>query len=436
METMDIVFWLSIATVLVLMVCSAYFSGSETALTASSRARLHHFELEGSRRAALALRLMNERDRLIGTILVGNNLVNISSSAIATGLLIRLFGDAGVAYATVLMTVMIVIWCEVMPKSYALRHSERLAMAVAPSMRIVMAASSPITGAMNVLVRGTQRLLGVDLHAVSGAIAREELKGAFALHARHGGLVKDERAMLDSVLDLADVEVGQIMTHRRAIQTIDASLSPAAVIDAVLKSGHTRLPMWEGEPDNIVGILHAKDVLRAMREAGGRIDQIDARKIALEPWFVPDTTTIGEQLEAFRRRRAHFALVVDEYGSLMGLVTLEDILEEIVGEIEDEHDRPVLGVAPQPDGSYIVDGTVPIRDLNREYGWRLPEDEASTIAGLVIHEAQQIPTVGQTFVFHGFRFEVRARQRNQVTSLCLVPVGPDEGETPPADAAT
>jgi len=421
---MDLVVWLTIAVILLLLVCSAYFSGSETALTATSRARLHHLETEGNRRARLAHRLMNERERLIGTILVGNNLVNILASSLATSVLIRLFGDAGVAYATVIMTLMIVIYCEVLPKSYAIRNADRVAMRVAPSMRLLMMVLRPVTATLMVVVHTTQRLLGLDRHAISGTIAREELKGAFALHARHGGIVKDERAMLNSVLDLAEVEVGQVMTHRRSIRMIDAATPPAELIDAVLRSGHMRMPLWEDEPDNIVGIIHAKDVLRAAREQGGRLDAIDVRTVAKDPWFVPDTTTLTEQLEAFRRRKEHFALVVDEYGSLMGLITLEDILEEIVGEFEDEYDLPVLGVTPHPDGSFTMDGTVPIRNLNREFGWRLPEDEAATIAGLVIHEAREIPTVGQTFAFHGLRFVVLARQRNHVSSLKVTSIAP------------
>jgi len=431
---MDMTLSLTVAVIVLLLVFSAYFSGSETGLTAASRARLHHLESLGDARAALAHRLMGERERLIATILVGNNLVNILASALATSVLIRLFGDAGVAYATVIMTLAIVVFCEVLPKSYAIRHADSMAMRAAPSMRVVMVALRPVTVMLLVVVRGMQRLLGLDMRAVSAAIAREELKGAFSLHARYGGLVKDERAMLDSVLDLAEVEIGQIMTHRRSMQTIDAAAAPGAVLDAVLKSGHSRLPLWDGEPDNIVGIVHAKDVLRAVRESSGRIDALDVRKVAKEPWFVPDTTTLAEQLDAFRDRHAHFALVVDEYGSLMGLVTLEDILEEIVGEIEDEYDRPVPGVTPNPDGSFTVDGTVPIRDLNREYAWGLPEDEASTIAGLVIHEAQHIPVVGQVFVFHGFRFVVLERKRNQITGLKITPV-PEGGVEPGAGAA-
>jgi len=424
---MDLGLLLSLVAILLLLVCSAFFSGSETALTAASRARLHHLELEGSRRARLVQRLTARRERLIGAILIGNNLVNILASSIATGILIRLEGEAGVAYATAIMTLIIVIYGEILPKSYAIRRADQVAMRVAPLMRIIVTVMSPVNDAIQLVVRGSQRLFGIRPPDVSAAIAREELKGAFAMHAVHGGIVKDEQAMLDSVLDLDEVEVGQIMTHRRVMRMIDADAPPAAIVDAMLNSGHTRMPVFEKEADNIVGVLHAKDILRAVRESEGSIDAIDVRAILREPWFVPDTTTLREQLDAFRRRRLHFALVVDEYGSLMGLVTLEDILEEIVGEIEDEYDMPVPGVAKNPDGSFTVDGSVPIRDLNREYGWRLPEDEASTVAGLVIHEAAQIPVPGQAFVFHGFKFEVLRRQRNQITRLRLTPPALDAG---------
>ncbi|MSP81904.1 MAG: HlyC/CorC family transporter [Alphaproteobacteria bacterium] len=426
----DTLTWLVVGLVFVLMLISAFFSASETGLTAASRARLHHLGEEGSRRARLVQRLIADREKLIGTILIGNNLVNILASALTTSLLIRLFGDAGVAYATIIMTVVIVLYGEIMPKSYAIRHPERIAMRFAPAMRLVVIALSPITFVMTGWARLSQRLLGLDMGAVSTAIAREELRGAFSLHARHGGIVKDEQAMLDSILDLDDVEVGQVMTHRRAISMIDVAASPAAVIDSVLTSGHTRMPVYENDPDNVIGVIHAKDVLRAVRDAGGRLDRFDLRDLAQDPWFVPDTTTLRDQLEAFRRRRIHFALVVDEYGSLMGLITLEDVLEEIVGEIDDEHDVPVPGVTRNGDGSYTVDGTVPVRDLNREFDWRLPEDEAATVAGLVIHEARQIPTIGQAFVFHGFKFEILARQRNQVTSLRLTPPIEPAGEVP------
>jgi Mg2+/Co2+ transporter CorB len=251
-----------------------------------------------------------------------------------------------------------------------------------------------------------------------------ELKGAIEVHAGEEG-VKEERRMLRSILELADVEVGQVMTHRRNAITIDAGQTPSAILDLVVNSPYTRLPLWKDDPDNIVGIIHAKDMLRAVRSLNSELDKLDVVELASPPWFIPDSTTLQEQLQAFRQRREHFALVVDEYGSLMGVVTLEDILEEIVGDIADEHDVAVAGVRPQSDGTYIIDGSVPIRDLNREFEWRLPDDEAATIAGLILHEARQIPEVGQIFRFYGFRFEIARRQRNQITGLRVTPPGKD-----------
>ena len=234
--------------------------------------------------------------------------------------------------------------------------------------------------------------------------------------------VKQERAMLRSILDLAEVPVGKVMTHRRSMVTIDADLPPSAIVDAVLASPYTRVPLWRGEPDNIVGVTHAKALLRAVRAQRGDLDRMSILSVTSKPWFVPDSTSLLDQLQAFRKRREHFALVVDEYGALMGLVTLEDILEEIVGDIADELDQPVSGVYPQPDGSIIANGVVTVRDLNREFEWELPAEEGySTIAGLVIHEARQLPQVGQTFTFFGFRFDILKRQRHQIQTLRITP---------------
>jgi Mg2+/Co2+ transporter CorB len=250
-----------------------------------------------------------------------------------------------------------------------------------------------------------------------------ELRGVIDLHTRAmadtSADIQHERAMLRSVLDLADVEVSEIMIHRRNLATVDVDQPVNDLIDQVLTSPYTRLPLWRGKPDNIVGVLHAKALARAVQEhtEQGTLDQLDPVAVAAAPWFIPDATRLLDQLQAFRARREHFAMVVDEYGSLQGVVTLEDILEEIVGEIADEHDVAVSGVRAQPDGSYVINGDVTIRDLNRQFDWSLPDDEAATIAGLVLHESRSIPEVGQTFLFHGFRFEVLRRQRNQITAL-------------------
>ncbi|UEM02984.1 HlyC/CorC family transporter [Skermanella rosea] len=426
---MDLTLWITIGAILALLVMSAFFSGSETALTAASKARMHQLEHEGDRRATVVNRLRDDKEKLIGGLLLGNNTVNILASSLATSVLIQLVGDAGVAYATLGMTLMVLIFSEVLPKTYALRHAERTALFVGRPVRFLVMVFSPITAAVNVLVSAVLRAFGSGIENVGVQSNIDELRGAIELHRGEDPgdeeEVRHERAMLRSILDLADVEVMEIMTHRRNLVTIDAGQPPARIVQEVLESPFTRLPLWRDEPDNIVGVLHAKALLREVQANGGDLEKLDIGAIAADPWFIPDTTTLFDQLQEFRRRREHFALVVDEYGSLMGIVTLEDILEEIVGDISDEHDIAVAGVRPQPNGTYIVDGWVTIRDLNREFEWRLPDEEASTIAGLVLYEARRIPDVGQTFSFYGFRFEVLRRQRNQITALRI---------TPPADS--
>ena len=420
----------TLVAIFVLIILSGFFSGSETALTAASRARLHHLEQEGNRRAGLVNRLIEERERLIGAILLGNNAVNIFASALATSFLIGVFGEAGVAYATVAMTLLVLIFAEVMPKTYALRNADRLALAAAPAMRVIVFVLAPITATVQGVVRFTLRLFGVDIAAGESMISpHEELRGTLDLHAREGTMVKRERDMLGSILDLADVGVSEIMIHRSKMVMIDADEPHGKIVDQVLNSPYTRFPVWQRDPDNIVGMLHAKDLLRAALLHGD--GKIDIPGLATKPWFVPETRTLRSQLEAFRRRRVHVALVVDEYGSLMGMVTLEDILEEIVGEIDDEHDITVSGVKAAPDGSFTVPGSATIRDLNREFEWGLPDEEANTIAGLVIHEAQQIPDAGQSFVFYDFRFEVLSRRRNQIVSLRVIPPVRSENDAEP-----
>lgn len=411
----------SLGAIVGLLVLSAFFSGSETALTAVSRPYMHQLERDGSRRARLVNRLTAARDRLIGALLLGNNLVNILASSLATGLLMTLFGEAGIAYATAAMTVVVVMFGEVLPKTYAIYHSNRVALLVAAPVAGIVAVLSPVVRGIEVVTRLIFRLFGAK-YATEASIetAMMELRGAIEVHATQEQ-VREERRMLRSILDLGDVEVGEVMTHRRAAVTIDAGLPPAEIVDQILNSPYTRIPLWRDSPDNIIGVVHAKDVLRAVRALGGAVDRLDVAALAAPPWFIPDSTTLLEQLQAFRARREHFALVVDEYGALMGVVTLEDILEEIVGDIADEHDVAVAGVRPQPDGSFVVDGGVTIRDLNREFEWRLPDDRANTIAGLVLHESRQIPHAGQVFRFHGFRFEVLRRHRNQITSLRVTP---------------
>ncbi|MAB00999.1 MAG: hypothetical protein CMN86_22235 [Stappia sp.] len=419
----DASLWLSVIAIVVLLALSGFFSGSETALTAASRARMLHYEKSGDKRAGVVSALIQVRERLIGALLLGNNLVNILASALATNVLLNLFGDAGVVYATLVMTALVLIFSEVLPKTWAISNPDRFALAVSPLVRPVVILFGPVVMGVEVIVRALLRLFGVNAGDGSNALsAHEELRGTVDLQHLEGSLVKAERDRIGGLLDLADLEVSDVMVHRTKMRTLNADDDPLTLINDALESPHTRLPLWRGQTDNYIGVLHAKDLLRALAKAEGDGSGIDLEQLASPPWFVPETTSLQDQLNAFLKRKAHFALVVDEYGEVMGLVTLEDILEEIVGEISDEHDVELAGVRPQPDGSIIVDGSVPIRDLNRAVDWRLPDDEATTIAGLVIHEARMIPEERQAFTFHGYRFTVLKREKNRITRLRILPL--------------
>ena len=418
---MDTEIWITIGAIFVLLLLSAFFSGSETALTAVSRPHMHHLLKTGDKRAGIIAKLHARMERLIGTILLVNNLVNILASALATSLLIGVFGDTGVAYATLVMTLLVLIFAEVLPKTYAINNANRTALSVAPVVRFLVLVLSPLSDAVQVVVRATLRLFSVSTESNLGAISDDELRGAIDIHAETGSTDDQERAMLRSILDLDHVEVGEIMVHRKDIFTVDAGLSPTAILEQVITSPYTRIPMWRKKPDNIIGILHAKTLLSAVKLQAPAMEKLDIPGLAAKPWFIPESTTLLQQLHAFRKKREHFALVVDEYGVLMGIVTLEDILEEIVGDISDEFDITVPGVRLQADDTFIIKGDVTIRDLNRQFDWSLPDDQAATLAGLVLHESRRIPDVGQVFNFYDFRFEILRRKRNQITSLRLSP---------------
>jgi Mg2+/Co2+ transporter CorB len=327
-------------------------------------------------------------------------------------------GDRGVVYATVIMTALVVIFAEVLPKTIAIAYPDRLSLLIAPVVSFFVTIFWPVVAAVEALVRALLWLCGMrkSERAAAGS-GHDELRGAVDLLHREGGVERSERDMFGALLELDEIEVSDVMIHRTNMRTISADLPPAELVREVLASPYTRMPVWRGGPDNIIGVLHAKDLFRALAAAGGDSSRIDIEDIALDAWFIPETTTLRDQLQAFLRRKTHFALVVDEYGVVMGLVTLEDIIEEIVGDIKDEHDVAVQGMRPQPDGSVIVEGSVTIRDLNRAMDWTLPDEEATTIAGLVIHEARAIPEPRQVFLFHGFRFEVLRKNRNRIAAL-------------------
>lgn len=418
--------WLTISVVIVLLAISAFFAASETALTGASRGSMLRLSKQGNRQAAVVASLVANRERLIGALLLGNNIANIAASALATGILTAWFGDVGVLYATGVMTVLVVIFAEVLPKTIAINAPDRFALLVARPMRVMVIVLGPLLAVVEAVVRVLMRGLGVKIGAKQPLLSPiERLRGAVDLLHSEGKVEKMDRDMFGGLLDLRELQVSDVMVHRTEMVTINADLPPEELVREVLASEYTRIPLWREKPENIVGVLHAKDLLRAIRTSEGDTSRIDVSTIMLPPWFVPDIRPVSEQLKAFRRRKTHFALVVDEYGEVEGIVTLEDILEEIVGDIADEQDVVVAGVRAQPDGSVVVDGSVPIRDLNRAMDWNLPDEEATTVAGLVIHEARSIPERGQSFTFHGFRFRVLRRERNRITALRIVPVPRD-----------
>lgn len=410
--------WWLVAIVVFLIVASAFFSSAETALTAASDARMRQLASKGNPRAVLVEKLRADREGLIGTILIGNNAVNVIASALATSVAISLFQDAGLVWATITMTVVLVIFAEVMPKTYAFTYSDKYALAIAPAVRIVVLALSPLAAALRILAN---KLIRKDEEAEANR--EEELRGLIELHGAEGDEEdRETQAMLSSVLDLNEISVDQIMTHRAEVNMINADEMIEDILQQVLASPHTRHPVFSGTPDNIVGVLHVKDLLRNIGNAtqdGGDGRGLSVQNIASQPYFVPETTLLFDQLQAFRARREHFAVVVDEYGDLQGIVTLEDILEEIVGDIDDEHDIDLVGLTAQADGSWIVDGGVTIRDLNRALGWQLPDEDAATIAGLVLFESRTIPRPGQEFRFHDIRFRILKRAGNRLTSIRL-----------------
>jgi Mg2+/Co2+ transporter CorB len=420
---MTLIDWLTIAAIVACLLISAFFSASETALTASSRAAMLRLEKEGNRVAGIVNRMMATRERLLGAILLGNNLTNIAASTLTTGLLLAMFGNVGEIYATLLMTVVIFVVCEVLPKTAAFNAPDRMALAVARPVNTLVLWFLPILKMVEWLVRLILRAVGMPVGQLQSILSpREELRGAVDLLHHAGVVEKFDRDMMGGVLDLRELTVSDVMVHRTKMVMLDADEPPQALVDAVLAAAVTRLPLWRGTPDNIIGVLHAKDLLRALHTAGGNAADIDIAALATPPWFVPDTTPLYEQLTAFRARKTALALVVEEYGELEGLVTLEDIVEEIVGDISDAQDVAVPGVRVLPDGSVNVDGSVPVRDLNRAMDWNIPDDEATTIAGVVIHEARSIPEPGQSFTFHGFRFHVLRKTRNRITALRVTPL--------------
>lgn len=408
-------------TIFLLLFIAAVFSAAETALTALSRARIYQLVMDGNKRAQLVSKLRQKKEALIGAVLLGNNAVNIAASAIATTITIKLFGteDGGLVIVTVLMTLLVVVFTEILPKTYAIQNPEKVSLALSPILNVVVTVLYPITHTIQIFIRALLKMCGVDSTNSNTLVsATDIIRGTIELHHKEGKMIKQDRDMLGSILDLNDITVGDIMTHRKDVETISAELDPQLLMDAAVRTMHSRIPLYKGEPDNIIGLLHVKNLIKGFNDSDGHITSEGIVSICNKPWFIPNTTNLRHQLLAFRAKRQHFAFVVDEYGAWMGIVTLEDIIEEIVGDIDDEHDeKSDSDIQKQSDGSYLVSGDVTIRDLNRALEWNLSDEHASTIAGYLIHAAERIPTRGEAFELEGIRFTVIEKIATQITRL-------------------
>ena len=412
------VFW-ALMLILLLVILSALFSGSETAFTAAST-RHYLLAKRGNRRAIILLKLRSRMDRLIAFLLLGNNFVNILASALATSLLIGAFGDAGIYYATLIMTGVILIFAEILPKTIAVKYADRLALRLSPLIRVLMFITLPILWLLQLILWLLSKPWGFDLFQnIAQDHSEESLRGAIEMQDDND---RDEKQMLHSILDLDDIPVANVMTHRKDVEIIDLSHPPAEIIDQILESPYSRFPLIDGSYEEIIGIIHIKPLMAEYhRSKGKKLTRKNIMSAASKPWFVPDSTFLDDQLKYFQNRQEHFAIVVDEYGVFLGVVTLEDILEEIVGNIDDESDDQSALATKQRDGSYRTDGTTPIRDLNRDFNWSLPDDKAATIAGLIIHEARTLPKKDQIFSFYGYRFKIIEMGKTRIISLHITP---------------
>lgn len=413
-----------IFSILLLTIISTILSASETSYVAASGPKIHRSAKQGSRTAKIVMRLRKRIGRLLGSLLIANTLVNILASALATHLFTKLFGDKGLFLATFMMTTILVVFAEVMPKMLALNYPEQLSLYIAPLINLVYTVVSPITRIAEAFVQNLLKIFGVQIRHdyEQNTMSVEDLKSLIDLHRGVSPKRAHERVMLKSILDLSDVSVEEIMIHRKSVLMLNAQDDRKVLMDQILQSPYSRLPVWVETSENIIGVLHVRNYLKALSQEKNDPDKVDIVPLLSKPWFIPETITLLDQLQAFRARREHFGIVVDEYGAFNGILTLEDILEEIVGEITDEFDIQIQGVVSTQEGDHLIEGVTTLRDLNRQFDWDLKDDHASTLAGLILHETRDIPQVGQTFVIQGFRMHILRRVRNQITLVRVTPL--------------
>lgn len=416
---MDIPIHILIGSIVGLVILSAFFSGSETSLTSASKPRMHNLAKTGKKNAKIFEYLFKNKELLICTILFANNLVNVLASALATKMLIELTNTDGILYATIIMTLMILVFGELIPKTLALSKADNYALKIAPFMKFLVILLYPLTITLNFLVSILLKLVGVNYSSFKkeeiSEKREEELRGAIDLHGQDSS--GDEKNMLKSILDLDEITVGSIMVPRKDIFSLPAKINYNDLIEKLDESPHSRIPVWEKNPENIIGVFHVRRLL-SLKKTDPK--NFNIKSLCQKPWFIPESTKLDNQLMEFKKKKEHFSIVVDEYGEFLGIVTLEDIIEEIVGDIDDEQDvlkisKKLRGIKPLSSSSFLVKGDVNIRDLNKELNINLPiSNNISTVAGLVLYESRTIPKAKQVFSFFDLKFEILAKSNNQL----------------------
>jgi Mg2+/Co2+ transporter CorB len=410
--------WFAVFLIFILLAISACFAGIETAVTAASPGKMQKLKAEGNRRVMAALRLLKMKEKVISTLLVGNSFLNTVVTTIATSMFITLFGEEkGTILAGAVMTVMIIVFAEVIPKAIAVTKAESILLMSAKAVNVALFMLRPVNFFLSIALRVFCFVCRIKL--TQTVSATEEVRGVIDHHHEEGNVFKADRDMLASVLDMREMTVSEIMVHRSHIVSIDASLSIEEIAKRALGMPHTRIPLWRDSKENITSILHIKDLIRSLSKNKFDYSNVKLKDFTTDAWFIPDNALVTHQLHAFRQKRSHVALVIDEYGDLQGLVTLEDILEEIVGQIDDEHDVISSKIITKPDGRIIIDGSISVRDLNRELEWTLPDENASTLAGLIIHQAHKLPEQGEVFEMFDMKITIRKRLSNRIKTVVI-----------------
>lgn len=417
---------LLVIIIIIMMGISALLAATETAITASSPGKIQKLKIEGNKRATLVLEVLKKKEKVIGTLLIGNSLINTICTTIATSLFISFLGHSGTIVASAVMAFIIIVFGEVVPKAIAVAKAEQLALFMAPTIIVFLKILKPINATLDYIIKIFCFIFRINLKSqISGT---EEVRGVIEHYHQEGNVYKSDRNMLGGILDIRNMVVSEIMTHRSNIIAINIDLPNEVIVkNALALSSNTRVPLWQDNRDNIIGILHLKDLLRALYDNNNDAKKINIKELVTPPWFIPENALVVHQLHAFRERNNHFACVVDEYGDLQGIITLEDILEEIVGPITDEHDRHNNEIIKQSDSEFIINGTTTIRDINRELDWNLPDNNANTIAGLIIHKIARIPSQGEVIEIFNLTIVINRKIANKIESVKITVLPATEG---------